>query len=126
MSKYLIDTNIFIDALRGQEISANFLRANYSNSVVSYITFNELIQGADNKKNLINLEELISLYEINYSSSDISRRATNLVREFYLKNGLKILDAIIASTALELNLVLITQNIKHFKFIKGIKVENLI
>jgi len=69
---------------------------------------------------------LISLYEINYSSSDISRRATNLVREFYLKNGLKILDAIIASTALELNLVLITQNIKHFKFIKGIKVENLI
>jgi len=45
-----------------------------------------------------------------------------LSTEKYLSNGLNFWDAIIAASALDSNLVLITENIKHFKFITGLQV----
>ena len=42
------------------------------------------------------------------------------MKKFYLSKGLRFLDALIAATALEHKLSLITGNLKHFRFIEGL------
>lgn len=54
----------------------------------------------------------------------ISERALELLKQFYLSNGLKFLDALIAATALENKLILITGNLKHFNFIEGLTIAS--
>jgi len=46
-----------------------------------------------------------------------------LMKNYRLKYGLEIPDALITATTLNKNKVLITKNIKDFKFIKGLKVK---
>ena len=46
-----------------------------------------------------------------------------LIKQHSLTDGLSIPDAFIASTAINKNLILITKNIKHFKAIKEIKLN---
>jgi predicted nucleic acid-binding protein len=45
------------------------------------------------------------------------------IKEYALPNGLRAGDAIIAATATESNLMLLTSNAKHFKSIKDLKLK---
>lgn len=51
----------------------------------------------------------------------ISYRAVSLVREFSHNKGLRMPDALIAATSLELDITLFTYNKRHFEFIDGLK-----
>ena len=53
----------------------------------------------------------------------ISERAMILIDAFALSNGLQAADALIAATAIEHNLTLLTGNIKHFAPIEQLKIE---
>jgi predicted nucleic acid-binding protein len=54
-------------------------------------------------------------------TNDIAQKAIELIDPFSNSHGLLLADAIIAATALEYDLTLITDNTKHFQFIKGLK-----
>jgi predicted nucleic acid-binding protein len=47
----------------------------------------------------------------------------SLIDEYALVSGLRLADALIAATALETNLTLLSANTKHFKHIKHLKVK---
>jgi len=53
----------------------------------------------------------------------ITERATALMETLSLSDGLQLGDALIAATALEHNLALLTGNIKHFAPIEPLKIE---
>ena len=53
----------------------------------------------------------------------ISERAVVLMETFALSHGLQLGDALIAATALEHDLVLLTANTKHFSAIDSLRVE---
>jgi predicted nucleic acid-binding protein len=55
----------------------------------------------------------------------ISLRALELVERHSLGEGLRAGDALIASTALELDLPLCTGNLKHFRPIKGLVLQGI-
>jgi len=85
----------------------------------------ELIQGALNKyeadcidKTLrdMNVERL----PIKQSISDI---AVSLVRTYFHSHSMQLADALIAATALEHNLELMSGNAKHFKVIEGLVIH---
>jgi predicted nucleic acid-binding protein len=53
----------------------------------------------------------------------ITRRATELMESLTLSHGLQMGDALIAATALENGLPVLTANVKHFGAVQGLKVE---
>ncbi len=118
MKNYLADTTVIIDHLRGDKRATVFLEA--FNPQISIVTVAESIQGSkDKREQALALKICESLLVLNVSGK-ISALAIELMKKFYLSSGLKFLDALIAATALETKLVLVTSNLKHFRFIKGL------
>lgn len=119
MVKYLIDTTVLIDHLRGNPQAAEFLAKEHI--FISPVTVAELIQGSKNKQNQKKLERLVNQYEIIWISAKINKLAIKLLSKYFLSNNLQFLDAVIVATAIEEALVLTTANLKHFKFIPMLK-----
>lgn len=120
MSKYLADTTVLVEHLRGKIEAKIFLDDHSPN--ISTVSIAELIQGSkDTYEQTAVLKLCMSLSEIPIDKR-VSSRAIELIKKFYLSKGLKFLDAIIAATALENKLTLVTGNLKHFKFIGGLAV----
>lgn len=120
MRNYLADTTVIIDHLRGDRKATTFLGE--FNPQISIVTVAELIQGAhDKREQILAVKISASLPGININGK-ISVLAIDLMKKFYLSNGLKFLDALIAATALENKLALVTSNLKHFRFISGLEV----
>lgn len=53
----------------------------------------------------------------------IGHRAAVYVEEYSLSSNLRAGDAIIAATAVENNMVLVSSNVKHFRVIKELKLK---
>lgn len=120
MNNYLADTTVIIDHLRGDKTATIFLEE--SNPVISVVTTAELIQGSkDKREQTMSIKVCSSLQEITINRK-ISNLAIKLMEKFFLSHGLKFLDALIAATALENKLLLVTGNLKHFIFIQELKV----
>jgi len=119
---YLVDTDILIDVSKGNPEAIEFLDG-LIDSKISVISAMELVVGARNKKEIIAIDEFLSIYETVNVNEDISTKAFELIKQHSLSNGLSIPDAIIASTAVSKGLTLATKNTKHFKVIKGVKIK---
>jgi hypothetical protein len=52
-----------------------------------------------------------------------SQRAVALLHDYALAHGLRIPDALIAAIALEGDYTLVTSNVRHFRFIPGLRLE---
>lgn len=122
MNNYLVDTTVIIDHLRGSRKAAVFLEE--FNPQISIVTIAELIQGAQNKQEQASSIKLCENFQTLTLNGKISSIAIELMKKFYLPHGIRLLDALIAATALENKLVLITNNLKHFRFIKGLEVQS--
>ncbi len=127
---YLLDTDTCIYWLKGNEdIEERALKVGLSKIFISFVTLSELYYGAYKSKrveqNLANigiLKNKLSLMNSNESISDIFGK----IKATLEKDGKIIDDAdlFIAACALNDNATLVTNNEKHFKKIKGLKVEN--
>ena len=124
MAKYLIDTCIFVDLIRGKLDKVKGLD-DLDGAVVSYVTYGELLQGANNKKEITGIEEIVSGYKLIWENGDLAKRAISILKIYHQKCGIEFFDAIIAATALENNWILITENIRHFRQIDGLIVKKL-
>lgn len=119
MKRYLLDTSFLIEYLRhDNEKIKDFLRR--EDYCISSVTVAELIQGVRSKRELFTLVESCENITEMYIDKKISREAIELLKKFNLSEGLMFLDALIATTALENKLTLVTANLKHFRKIKGL------
>lgn len=118
MSKYLVDTTLLVEHLRGNEEAKAFLK--YASPYISTVSIAELIQGSKDKADLYSALKLCKNLSEAGIDKRISSKAIELMKKFYLSKGLRFLDALIGATALENKLSFITGNMKHFKFIKGL------
>jgi len=121
-SNYLLDTTILVDCARGNSQALEFINQLIV-PTISQITEAELIQGVKNKSELKLLEKSLIMFKLLPINETVMQRTLSLLKKYSLSSGLLILDAIIAATAIEFNLVLITANYKHFKNIKELNVE---
>ena len=113
MNNYLADTTVLIEHLRRNSQAKEFLEKYHPS--ISTVTIAELMQGARNTKDLKAIITLCeSLSEISIDNK-ISRKAINLLHKLHLPHGLMFMDALIAATAIENKLILVTANIKHFE-----------
>ncbi|MGD9995875.1 MAG: type II toxin-antitoxin system VapC family toxin [Ilumatobacteraceae bacterium] len=114
MSDLLVDTDIFIDHLRG----AAALVPGRHRLYYSVVTRAELFAG--NTATNLSSQLLAPFRELAVDRA-IAERAGRVAREF----AIRLPDALIAATALEHGLGLATRNRKHFESIRGLRLRTL-
>jgi len=122
--KYLVDTNILIDALKKQPHALETLKelSKYYRPAISYISLTEIRAGIQKK------EEALTLFFLNsFEKIPVSEKIALLAGELifsYARKGktLHFQDALIATTCITHKYTLATGNIKDFEFIKELKI----
>lgn len=117
----LIDTDLLIWVSRGNKKAIEILDK-IDIVFISDVTYMELIQGSLNKHEANSIDK--TLREMNVKrlpiKQNISDIAVSLVRTYFHSHSMQLADALIAATALEHNLELISGNIKHFEVIENL------
>lgn len=120
----LIDSDVLVWLTRGHLGAAHRLRTlpAWRISVVTYI---ELAQGCRDKSELARLKKGLAARqtEILPITPAISERAAGLIDRLALSQGMRLADALIGATALELEAILLTANVKHLGAIEGLRIE---
>lgn len=117
----LIDTNVFIEYFRGNRKADQYLHR-LDTLRCSVITAAELIQGARSHKELKSIKQFIEKLEVFPLTPMIGSKMLALMISYHRSRGLQIPDALIAATAIEEKLTLVTGNTKHFSFIKDLEI----
>jgi predicted nucleic acid-binding protein len=120
----IIDTDVLIWYLRGNENALNIVRK-YIPFSISVITYMELIQGMRNKNELEILKKYLKNWNVKILpiNENISTRSIFLVENYYLSHSLELGDAIIGVTARESQEILLTVNDKHYRIIQDLNVK---
>ena len=121
MEKIVLDTNILIEILKGNQTIIKKLESFTATFCISSITVMELYYGALNKAELFQLKKFILLFEVIEVDETISSISTELIFEYAKSHNLAIPDSLIASTAININSKLLTLNLKDFKYIDGLQ-----
>ena len=118
---YLIDNDILIDALNGQDWAIGLIdRLSDAQIAVSIISYAEVLDGAVGARNPVRQRELAEAFLAPYSVVNlnlaIARRFAEL-RVSLRRSGQSIpdFDLIIGASAMEHHLTLITRNLRHFQ-----------
>jgi len=114
VTDFLLDTDVIVDQLRG--VRAIPLSARGSS--YSLITRCELYAGRETEEQLVDL--ILSPLSEAAVDRAIAERAGRLQRTA----GIRIADAIIAATALERGLELVTRNRRDFEHVRGLRVRD--
>lgn len=127
--RYLLDTNICIYLFRGKYgIHDRIDSVGINNCCISEITLAELVYGAENSSNPKKNHRLIKLLTEQVPTlsifDSILEYAMQKVR--LRKQGIIIsdFDLLIGATAIANKLVVVTQNVREFERLDGIKLEN--
>ncbi len=127
---YLLDTDTVIYNLNGHSIIQENLRLHLHDPLmISVITLMELYYGAYKSKRTTSNLAKIRAIENSLEIVEVGRESVEIFGA--LKANMEIsgtplddFDLILASCALANNLILVTNNLKHFERIQGLKVEN--
>ena len=123
----LVDTDVLIWNLRGNEKAADVLDASRG-FCMSSVNYMELVQGLRNKAEFRQLRQAMRFWDavIIHVTEPISARASYLVEEHAFADALQMADALVAATALEEGLTLLSGNVKHYRKIKGITLHQFV
>lgn len=123
MADLLLDTDILIDTSRGVTEAVEFLQRGVARSAVgiSTVTQLELLIGCRNRTEQQKVERFLRRFEVVRLNELVADRAVDLIRQYRLSHGLLLADALIASTALSLNIPLATKNQRDYRFITGLQ-----
>ena len=114
MTDLLVDSDVFVDHLRGAvALAPGRHRLHYS-----VVTRAELFAG-NTATNLAS--QLLAPFRELPVDRAIAERAGRVARAF----GTRLPDALIAATALEHGLGLVTRNVRHFESIRGLRLRSL-
>ena len=127
MIAVLVDTDVLIWHLRGYAQATRRLDQ-LDSLALSAVSYLELLQGMRNKAELAALKKMLERRGASTLplTEAITQRACGLMEALAMSHGLQMGDALIAATALEHRLPLLTGNVKHFVAIEHLVVEAFI
>jgi predicted nucleic acid-binding protein len=120
----LVDTDVLIWHLRGYPQATRRLDE-LGSLTLSAISYLELLQGMRNKAELVAVKKMLDKRSARLLpvTEAITLRATELMESLTLSHGLQMGDALIAATAIEHQLPVLTANVRHFGAVQGLIVE---
>ena len=110
----LIDTDVWIDFLRGHAQAIRFIKALPDRVFISAVSVAELHVGVREGAERQALDELLSTLEVLDLNTAIATKGGLLRRDYGRSRGVGLNDALIAATAQEHGLQLCTLNVKHY------------
>lgn len=130
--KYILDTNILIEFVHGNiSVINNIVDVGFDNCCMSVLSLYELYYGAFNCKKKEYFDQEIDRIQRLAKRFEILPLPLNAAKYGAMKvdlrrKGLKIdeFDMLIGSQALTENLIVVTDNLKHFGLIDGLIIEN--
>lgn len=117
----LVDTDVMVDYLRGDEKAILFVKQRAERIILSSIVVGELYAGVKGDVEQATLDDVVSLFRVVPVTVDIAKAGGLLKRDFGKSHGVGIADAIIAATAQIENAQLKTLNVKHYPMIPRLK-----
>ncbi len=129
--KYMLDTNICIYVIKHkpEKVFKKLQKINPSDVCISSVTYAELIYGVEKsaavERNRLALSMMLSNIEI-MNFGVLAATSYGMVRADLEKKGTPIgpLDMMIAGHAKSLGCTVVTNNVKEFSRVKGLKVVN--
>lgn len=123
----LIDSDVLVWLTRGHVGAAERLHT-LTPWCISAVTYIELAQGCRDKAELARLKKGLAARQTTIVpiSPAISQRAMEIIDTLALSHGMRLADALIGATAIELQATLITAKIKHFSAVDGLQIEQFI
>ena len=122
LQSLLIDTDVLIDYLRGNDQAADFLESTEKLLYISCITVAELFAGVREGEERIILEKFLRSFDTIAIDEKIVQKGGLFRRDFGKSHGVGLANAIIAASATEVGATLITLNQKHFPMLNNIQV----
>lgn len=128
LQKFLLDTNVIIEVLRGNnDIITKIETIGQDNCFISEITIAELLYGAvrgNKEKNFRDVELIEQEFEV--LPIRPAYRTYAEIRNRLRQNGTPVdhMDLFVASVALHNDMILVSHNTKHFLRIEGLKLAD--
>ena len=130
MLKYLLDTNIIIYTMknRPRQVKQRF-KQHHGRICISAVTLGELVFGAEHsqqvERNLSDIEAMVARLEVLRFDNKAAYHFGQIRAALY-KEGRPIgpYDMMIAGQARSSGLILVTNNVKEFKRVPGVIIEN--
>lgn len=119
MSQYLPDTNVFSKIFKGDSAVKSFIEN--LDAVIDATVYIECLQGSKSNQEKRFIKGYLSNFPVLLITPKISERAISLIDAYSNSFGLFLPDALIAATALENDLTVVTYNVDDFKFINDLK-----
>jgi predicted nucleic acid-binding protein len=110
----LVDTDIWIDFLRGTPQAVTFVSKLPNEVAISSISVAELYAGVRDGAETQALSDLLDTLEVIDLNRDIAQAGGLIRREHGKAHGVGLNDALIAATALNRKACLYTLNLKHY------------
>jgi len=130
MLKYMLDTNIVIYTLKNRPMHVReAFKQHEGRMCISSVSLGELIYGAERssqtERNMADIEGLIARMEVAAFEEHAAEHFGQVRAELY-RAGQPIgpYDMMIAGHARAMGLILVTNNIKEFERVPGLRLEN--
>jgi predicted nucleic acid-binding protein len=120
----IFDTDVFIWIQHGNVKAANMVNR-AERRCISVHTYMEFLHGSQDKQHLRRNQEFLRdlSFETLPITENIAHRASIYVEQYVLSHSMRAGDALIAATAAEYGLTLVTSNAKQFRQIQEIQLK---
>lgn len=116
----MLDTDVLIDVQRGVPNALAWYRGLPELPLVPGLVVMEMMQGAQNKKEMQQVQKLVAPMPIVWPTEADCERAMNDFAAHRLSHNLGLIDSLIAACATERDATLCTFNAKHYKAVPGL------
>ncbi|MEN6333190.1 MAG: type II toxin-antitoxin system VapC family toxin [Phycisphaerales bacterium] len=119
----IVDADVLIDVARNTPEAVGCLADIQEHSVaaISIITQMELLVGCRNRAEQRHAERFLERFHVLKLTEQISDTAIVLLRQYRLRYGMAIPDALIAATAISVHQPFVSKNQRDYRFIKGLQ-----
>ncbi|MFP4439106.1 MAG: type II toxin-antitoxin system VapC family toxin [Chloroflexaceae bacterium] len=120
----LIDTDVLIDILRGTPAAQTWLSGATSTVfAIPGVVAMEMLVGCRNRNELQKVQRFLGSFTIVWTEATEFAHAYDLLMMHQLTSGVSIPDCIIAAMAITRSVTLYSFNIRHFRIISGLDVQ---
>ena len=118
----LLDTDVLIDVQREHPPALRWFGDPSTTPAVPGFVVMELIQAAENARQVQRARRLVSHLPIAWPSAEDCARALTHFGTLHLSHRLGLVDALIAATAVGRGATLYTFNVKHYRGFPGLRI----
>ena len=116
----LVDTDVIIEYLRGSEQAVAFLESLERRPATSVICVAEVLAGARNEAEQEAIECFLQTFDILPVDDAVARLGGRYRRTYAKSHGTGLADALVAATAANNNLSLVTFNARHYPMLNAL------